>query len=133
MVHCQRCGAEIPDAQKPSRKWCSDRCRKAASRNGITARPRTAAAPAPARSGLLEAVTAEVAALDRTGTVAGQLALELARRIEAAPPGVNVAALSKELQSALAAVGRSAPAAPSRLDELRRRRDRKRGGQPRPL
>ena len=77
--------------------------------------------------GLVAAVRAELEAADRLSTVAGQHALELARRIAAAPEmSSGVAALSRELRAvmgeALAGVG----AAADPVDELRARRDAKR-------
>lgn len=130
-ITCHGCGIDITDAQKPNRRWCSDRCRKRASRAGIASArtsPRPPATPLRPVSGLLDAVTAELAAADRTNTVAGQLALELARRITDAPPmNTGVAALSKQL-SATMAQALSAAARPARdpVDQLKKRRDSKR-------
>lgn len=130
MFVCLACGSEIRDAQKPSRKWCSDRCRKAAQRGGLAA-SRTPAPPVPGRpvTGLADAVAATVEQLGIGGTMRGELALELARRICDAPRRQNISGMSKQLQSVLAAAIRNAPPAPGRrLDQLRQRRDRKRRG-----
>ena len=127
---CEGCGDAMPDAVNPNRRWCSDRCRKRASRAGIASTRTTSRPPAPLRpvSGLLDAVAAELAAADRTNTVAGQLALELARRITDAPPmNTGVAALSKQL-SATMAQALSGAGRPARdpVDQLKKRRDSKR-------
>ena len=128
---CDVCGTTY-EAQRSAARYCSGTCAKRAQRGGI-ARSRSAPhRPPPASlrpvSGLLDAVRAELAAADRTNTVAGQLALELARRIAEAPPmNTGVAALSKQLQATIAQALAGAPA-PGRgpVDELKSRRDRKR-------
>lgn len=43
---CEGCGTKIADAQRPQRKWCSDRCRKRHARSTPFVRPQ----PAPART-----------------------------------------------------------------------------------
>lgn len=125
---CDVCGTAY-EAQRPQSRYCSGTCSKRAQRGGI-ARGKTPPPATPLRpvSGLLDAVTAELAAADRTNTVAGQLALELARRITDAPPmNTGVAALSKQL-SATMAQALSAAARPGRdpVDQLKKRRDSKR-------
>jgi len=78
----------------------------------------------------LEVVTArELEAVGRLESVAGQLAMELARRV-ASPheTGAAVAALARQLgatMTAALAIAGVGPAA-SPLDEIRARRDRKR-------
>lgn len=128
---CEGCGDAMPDAQNPNRRWCSDRCRKRASRAGIsssrTSPARPPAAPLREVSGLLDAVTAELTAAERINTVGGQLAIELARRIADAPPmNTGVAALSKQLTAVMAQALTGAKPTRDPVDELKKRRDRKR-------
>lgn len=75
---------------------------------------------------LVEAVERSLAAADALETIAGQAALVLAARMGSpVETGSAVAALSRELSGLVAAAVRSAPVSDP-LDELRRRRDRKR-------
>ena len=128
--NCAVC-TESFDAKRPQAKYCSTRCRTRASRAGLaSSRNPAAVAPMVTRetSGLLDAVQAELEAAGKLNTVAGQHALELAARIVNAP-GMNtgVAALSKQLQNVLAeALRGSVSAQANPLDELKKRRDRKR-------
>ena len=128
--NCDVCN-EAFDAKRPQAKYCSTRCRTRASRAGLAvSRNPAAAAPTITRetSGLLDAVQAELEAAGKVNTVAGQHALELASRIVNAP-GMNtgVAALSKQLQNVLAEALRGATGQQANpLDELKKRRDRKR-------
>ena len=128
--NCAVCNESF-DAKRPQAKYCSTRCRTRASRAGLASNRNPAAvAPMVTRetSGLLDAVQAELEAAGKVNTVAGQHALELASRIVNAP-GMNtgVAALSKQLQNVLAEALRGAASAQANpLDELKKRRDRKR-------
>jgi len=78
--------------------------------------------------GLVEAVRSALVEAGRLHTVPGQHAMELARRIVNAP-GMNtgVSALSKQLQAVMTEALSGAVAAADPVDELRARRDRKRG------
>ncbi|AYQ98227.1 hypothetical protein SEA_CHEWBACCA_1 [Mycobacterium phage Chewbacca] len=127
---CAVCGQAF-EAKRPQAKYCGDTCRKRAQRGGIAqqkhqqAPPVSSAAPA---SGLIETVQAALEEAGRLNTIAGQHALELARRIVHAP-GMNtgVAALSKQLQAVLAeALAGSTAVAADPVDELKARRDAKR-------
>ncbi|AHG24322.1 hypothetical protein PBI_MICHELLEMYBELL_1 [Mycobacterium phage MichelleMyBell] len=130
---CAVCGQPF-EAQRPQAKYCGETCRKRAQRGGIAKQKQQQTAPAPAASaapsggGLIETVQAALEQADRLNTIAGQHALELARRIVYAP-GMNtgVAALSKQLQAVLAeALAGTAPVAADPVDELKARRDAKR-------
>jgi len=57
----------------------------------------------------------------------GQMALLFAERMCEFDTGSGTAALSKELRAVMAAAVQGAPAAADPVDELRARRDRKRG------
>lgn len=114
------------EAQRPQAKYCGSTCRTRATRGGM-AKPKPPQLVQTPSSGLVDAVRAELEATGRLGTIAGQHAMELATRIVSAP-GMNtgVAALSKQLQAVLADALRGANVAADPLDELRKRRDRKR-------
>lgn len=123
---CDSCGATMA-AKSPRARFCSDRCRKRFSRSPTSKAPVTGIADVLVERHPLVVVTTQT--LEDAGvldTIAGQQAVSLARRI-ASPheTGSAVASLSKELQAvvrvALARVSNDDP-----LDELRRRRDRKR-------
>lgn len=82
---------------------------------------------------LVNAVRAELEAAGRLDSVLGQVALLLAARMCDYDTGSGTATVSTELRSVMAAALRDAPAAGDPIDELRRRRDRKRGARRRPL
>ena len=127
---CGSCGRPY-EAKRASSRFCGPSCRQRASRAsaaGLPARVSTLndeSAPPSA----LEVVTArELEAVGRLESVAGQLAMELARRV-ASPheTGAAVAALARQLGATMtAALAGVAPAAADPLDEIRARRDRKR-------
>ncbi|QBI97245.1 hypothetical protein KD930_gp01 [Mycobacterium phage Kevin1] len=128
---CAVCGQPF-EAQRPQAKYCGETCRKRAQRGGIAKQkqqaPLTPPASATPAGGLIETVQAALEEADRLHTIAGQHALELARRIVYAP-GMNtgVAALSKQLQAVLAeALAGAASVAADPVDELKARRDAKR-------
>lgn len=123
---CTVCGTGF-EAQRPQAKYCSAKCRMRKARGHETADTEPAPEADRPVSGLIDAVTAELEAADRLNSVAGQHALELAKRIVNAP-GMNtgVAALSKQLQAVLAEAVKGASQQVNPLDELRARRDRKR-------
>jgi hypothetical protein len=75
-------------------------------------------------SALLDAARAELQAAGRINTWQGQALLLLAEAMCSPQTGSALAALSREFLRARAAALHDAPAA---ADELRRRRDRKRG------
>ncbi|HQE16567.1 MAG TPA: hypothetical protein PLD01_16065 [Mycobacterium sp.] len=77
---------------------------------------------------LLGAVQAELRAIGKLDTVLGKLAENLAERLTAAGSPAGAAAVSRELSRVLASIHGHPAEADDPLDELRRRRDRKRGG-----
>lgn len=72
-------------------------------------------------------VRAELRAVDREQTAAGQLVLALARRIDTADEesGASLAALAKELRASLTVAMAGAEQAADPIDELRKQRDLK--------
>lgn len=126
---CDHCGGSYT-ARRASSRFCGGTCQKRAERARNTGLP--------ARLGLIDGessppsmlevcLTRELEEVGRVGTVDGQLALLLARRVASRnETGAATAALSRELSVVTArAMGTTTPAA-SPLDEIRARRDRKR-------
>lgn len=98
------CAVEF-EPQRSTAKFCSVTCRSRAARARKAAADEAVVAPDPetgdAEHGLVRAVRKELEAAEAIDTVAGQLALQIARRI-ADPEGAGVSTLSKELRSLLA-------------------------------
>lgn len=128
------CGKPLPAAVpgKRARLYCDSTCRGRAYRaNGGNAREKVSAAdPAPIdpdRVTLAVVVRRQLEAADRVETVPGQLALELAQRLESAgTTASSVATLSKELRALLAeALAGTVPVAKDVIDEIGARREQK--------
>jgi hypothetical protein len=78
--------------------------------------------------GVVEAAQDALEAAGRAETPLGAIALQLAKTVvEGGHTASGLAALSKELRSALEAALAGAPAAPDLVDELKERRERRRG------
>lgn len=127
---CESCGNTF-DAIRPTRRWCSDSCGRRYRRQNPAGAPqplRPVPTPTDGDIDLLGAVRAELGPLIETPM--GKLAENLAERLTGAGSPSGAAAISRELRNVLASI-RSHPAdADDPLDELRKRRDRKRGIQP---
>lgn len=132
MLRTCECGKRF-EAKRASARYCSERCKKRAQRRpgGVDAEvkelPRPASEDTP--DGPLGSVArAELAAVDRESTAAGQLVLALARRIDTAEgeTGASLAALVKEFRASLAAAVAGAERAADPVDEVRLQRERKR-------
>jgi len=126
---CDACGRSYV-ARRATSRFCGGTCQKRAERARAAGTPLRAvphddlgAAP----SELVQAVTRELEAVGRLGSVAGQIALVLARRIGSRrETGAATASLARELSTTMdKALGGVAQAADP-LDEIRARRDRKR-------
>jgi hypothetical protein len=77
---------------------------------------------------LLDAVESELLTADRLNTMLGQVAVELARAMtDPLVTGSGAASLSKELRVVMAAAVNAGDRGDDLVDELRRRRDCKRG------
>lgn len=118
---CESCG-RVFVAQRSTARFCSDTCRKRALRG----------TPAPAVESVVEleadlvAATRErlqIAGLD--GSVEGLLAVRLAEAVVKNEDGSKLAALAARFSAQMDRVEALAPRETS-VDELRRRRDRKR-------
>jgi hypothetical protein len=131
---CAVCGTPF-EAKRPAAKFCGDRCRQRAHRRP-EAVSESKAVELP--SDLVEdppvgsVTTATVAELERAGrleTAVGQTAIALARRIDSdsAETGASMAALARQHLATLTEALRDAQTAADPLDELRSRRERKRG------
>jgi hypothetical protein len=129
---CGSCGDEF-EAHHRSARYCSGRCRKRASRGHVMAvpdvptdppgppdEPAGAVEPPPGR--LSAATRAELAAVSRVESSAGQQALMLAERLDAGQDtGSGIAALSRELRATMVVAMADAHRVESELDKLRRR------------
>lgn len=98
---CEGCG-EVFEARRTTARWCSDRCRKQAARGSDAQASEPAAPVEPTDSGLVESVRRDLEAAGRVDTFAGQLALQLARRLST-PDESGISSLSKELRTVMAA------------------------------
>lgn len=96
-VNCSGCGEPF-EARRSSAKWCSDRCRKAKGRMQPAATD--APPPEPIDTGLVDSVRTELEEAGVCNTFAGQLALQLARKMSAVD-ATGVAGLSKELRAVM--------------------------------
>lgn len=123
---CDTCGREYEARRKDSRT-CSPTCRKRRGRG---------AKPASDSDGLVEkplvvATRRELEAAGELDTRLGQQALALAERMSGSETNAGIAALSRELCAVMAAAtGSKAPGQKAKadyIDELRVRRDAKRG------
>ncbi|WP_202235285.1 hypothetical protein [Actinacidiphila reveromycinica] len=131
MVRTCDCGKEF-EAKRSSARYCSERCKKRAQRRpgGVEADVKVLPRPADDEGdgALAEVVRAELAAVARAETSAGQVALALARRIDGAEQesGASLAALVKEFRASLAAATAGAEVETDPIDELRAHVQRKR-------
>lgn len=115
-VTCQACGKPI-EAQRSTRKFCDDRCKKQHQRG--------AKEDTPAPSGLVRAVTKDLTAAGVLDTPAGQQALDLATRMvhgSAKDTGSAYAAMSRELSRALQEAKSEMQEQGDFLDELAEKR-----------
>lgn len=153
---CEWDGVEF-DAQRVTARYCSTRCRVAASRARAQGRPSPAdehaapppppppappAVPAaaspvvppdPAGGGdvplLVAATISELAAANRLSTTLGQQAVKLAERmVSRSETGSAVASLSRELRATMAAAVAGAGQGGDPLDEFTKRRLNKASG-----
>lgn len=126
---CENCGTAF-DALKPQRRWCSDACGRRYRRQNPAGVPQPLR-PLPTADGdigLVGAVQAELAALGQSDSALGRLAVNLAERLVGAGSPAGAAAVSRELSRVLASIRAHPAERADPLDELRNRRDRKRGG-----
>jgi hypothetical protein len=119
-------------AKSPLSRYCSSRCAKRAQRTGLARSAQGAATIAQPPAVTQEVETAVRATLEDAGrlsTPLGQVALALARRLDApgGDTGAGLAALAKQLAATLAAATADARPTGDLLTDLRARRDRKLG------
>jgi hypothetical protein len=128
-VTCAACG-NLFDAKRSTAKYCGATCRKRESRKPDVAVVSTLPVPAPGPElPLVAAVRAELEAVGRLETPAGQQALRLAERMcSPYDTGQAMAAVSKELRAVMAEATKDAPKAADRLDELAERRQLRAAG-----
>lgn len=122
---CDLCGT--PYQAKRASRYCSPACRNQASAARI-GRKVVAAEPVVVESSVAAATRAELDAVGRADSVAGQAALTLAARIDAqAETGAALAALVKQLHATMAVATANTSESLDVLDELRARREARRG------
>lgn len=121
---CDVCGRPY-EAKRRTSRFCSGRCRQ---RNHENPRPVPLVAMPPAEPGeITKALTSELTNTGQMSTWLGQHALILARRLDDPfESGAGVAALSKAFRAVLAELDADRVPVDDPLDQLRRRRDRKR-------
>jgi hypothetical protein len=118
-------------AQRRTSRYCSTRCRTRASRAALSGpgRPvRRVDVVSSGPSALVLAVTAELEGVGRLDSAYGVMALSLAQRLTASSyvSGAGVAALSRELIKVMEVATRDTLVGPDVLDEIQRRREKKR-------
>ena len=122
---CDRCGSTY-DAQRPSSRFCSARCRVAAGKARKDGLPESVAVISPASpiaTGLADATRRELEAAGRVDTSLGQAALALAARIDqGSDTGSALAAVAKELRATMVQALDGADVEADLIDELRARR-----------
>lgn len=137
---CATCDGPF-EAKRSTARFCSSNCRVRSHRGGgrvvelkVPARKSskevTSARDVPDGPGGVElAAVAQLEDAGRLGTVLGQAALVLARRLDARTmdTGSAVAAVARQLEVTLEAAVAGAHMAADPVDELRRRRDEKLG------
>jgi hypothetical protein len=125
---CDVCSVEY-FAQKRSARYCGERCKKRAQRAGLAApRKIRVITPLPDGPSALElAVERELEVADKQDSALGAMARSLAKCLaDPNATGTSVATLSKELRRTMDLVRQGVTPADDPIDELRRRRDRKR-------
>lgn len=126
MVSCLRCGARF-ERRVHNQRFCSAACRSAAA----SARARGASAVDEGQGSVYAATEVELDRAGVTGSALGQMALRLARRLDAGgESGSQAAAVNRELRATLEQATKGAAGAADPVDELSKRRGRRvaRGG-----
>lgn len=132
---CRACGSPFV-AGRSTQVYCSTDCRTAARRkerkgkqpqsNGLAVLP---ASQSVTDGPVTAATIAEFTAVERLSTADAQLALDLARQIDAGgESGAGKSALAREFRAVKNAVLASAPQRGDAVDELERRRKAKAAG-----
>lgn len=119
LATCATCESEF-EAKRSTAKFCSGRCRNVGNRRGRSNGE---------DSGLEASVRRELERANTADSFAGQLAIELARRMSS-PGETGISSLSKELRTVMAAaLEGKAPASgegvEDEIDKARRARERK--------
>lgn len=125
IVECAGCGKEFK-AERRSRKYHSDACRKAASRKKADAHEASTSAELPGPT-ITQATYDSLVECKRETTPLGRVALSLALRLDkGVDSGSAMAALAKELRAALQAATVNAAKKSDPIDELEKQRQKRR-------
>lgn len=127
-IRCEACGKSF-DAARRARRFCSDTCRKRASRGNVISlpqRPKSGGRSASKSVGdvvtVLATTTAELDKLEQRATPLGAVALRLAERIDVGnETGAATAALARELRATMEAIEARVPAREGTVSSLRLR------------
>lgn len=125
---CAVCGKGFT-AQRSTARYCGSGCRARASQGAeVRDHPAKSHQPAPTTAGLTDLTRRELDAAGRLDTARGAAVLLLAGRLDAnQDTGSAVAALHRQWDAALTAATADARQALSPMDELRLRREARRG------
>ncbi|GAA3781268.1 hypothetical protein [Micromonospora maritima] len=123
---CEGCGRSF-EAKRSSARFCGATCRKRVSRRPAGLPPAEPVDASSGESDLVTSVRLELVAARRLDTVLGQQALVLAARLDVPDTGSAVAALNKELRATMEAALKGAEESGDSVDELKARRERRRG------
>lgn len=125
---CADCGGVIAPQSGPRRKYCVS-CSPPKRRPN--AQPKIAPVeqlPRPERSAVYDATLGQLQAVDRESTPLGTAALTLAEQVDAGGhTATGLAALVKQLEATLRSALEGTKVSKSAVDELRERRERRRG------
>lgn len=112
------------EAKTARAKWCSNRCRRRAQKVAVITALPVDAGSVDVLVSVFKATLAELDAVGRTGSAAGQSALQLAARLDrvTADTGSSIAALAREHRQALESALAGATKAGDPFDELAARR-----------
>lgn len=127
---CSKCGSPLPlqTGRGARRKMCAT-CSPSRDRKGKKPRTKTAPKPKIARRSLVSSVTAELTSAGMLDSHQGQAALLLAKRLASGEDsGASMAQVVRQLRETMtAAMAAAAPPEADPVDELRAKREKRRG------
>lgn len=119
---CAACG-KVFEAARKSRQFCSDACRKRASRGNVIAiarQPKRQAASGSARGSVQVATRTQLDEMGFSDSPLGSLALALAERIDVGnETGAATAALARELRATMESIESKVPSPTGKVSSMR--------------